>query len=636
MPRLSTKISLDAQAALAAANSPDASNPFATQDDLVGLGGSGLALSPDGVIGADQSIDAGYIYLVDAGESSVELTLNAPGDATGFAVKVLALGDGEDVTITVTALQIEDQDGSTAGTSFVITDPHTYEEFFFDSDAEIWRRRKSPDASEIALGGDLDGTPDAAKVIAITDADDNSFPIDELVEGEFLKVEGGSIVSASVAGGVALTASAPADVTKVAAAVGVATDAARADHKHNVSTAAPAATGVSTASAEGSATSLARSDHSHQSNTAPANVTKASAAIGTSGEPARADHKHDVSTAAPGSLTVGGSNTEGSASSLARSDHNHALPSSFPIVVKNAGSTIGTRSNLNLIEGTNVTMTVADNGGTGAVDVTINASGGGGVSLTGSAPADVTAATAAVGVGTAAARDDHKHNISTAAASSLTLAGSNSAGSASSLARSDHIHALPATAAPSTLAVGGSNSAGAATSISRSDHVHALPAFGSSSGTFAQGDDSRFPVATFGTGTPPNTGVLTTFMTWTLAHPSTPHSWVVEADLSIVNTGGGDTVGLSFDIGTWSASSKVQDVFAAKFDGGTTYTVARINYATGFTDILFVPMSASDAVFVRAKLRVTINSGSSGTIVLKASSTTGGSTIRGSGTAVRV
>lgn len=59
-----------------------------------------------------------------------------------------------------------------------------------------------------------------------------------------------------------LTASAPADVTKSASVVGVSTDAARADHKHDVSTAAAGEITDAT-NAEGSATSLARSDHQH-------------------------------------------------------------------------------------------------------------------------------------------------------------------------------------------------------------------------------------------------------------------------------------------------------------------------------------------------------------------------------------
>lgn len=123
---------------------------------------------------------------------------------------------------------------------------------------------------------------------------------------------------------------APVNVTKAAASAGASVDFARADHKHDATTAAPTATGVATASAEGVATSFARSDHAHQSNTAPVNVTKAAAAIGTSDEPARADHKHDVTTAAPiGTITPGvTANAEGAASSMARSDHTHFVAAS--------------------------------------------------------------------------------------------------------------------------------------------------------------------------------------------------------------------------------------------------------------------------------------------------------------------
>lgn len=53
---------------------------------------------------------------------------------------------------------------------------------------------------------------------------------------------------------------------------------------------------------------------------------------------------------------------------------------SFPAIgsveIAKAGTLIGTRPRVNFIEGTNVTMTIADNSGSGRVDVTINASGG--------------------------------------------------------------------------------------------------------------------------------------------------------------------------------------------------------------------------------------------------------------------
>jgi len=211
-----------------------------------------------------------------------------------------------------------------------------------------------------------------------------------------------------------LTSDAPANVTKDTAAVGIATKAARADHKHDISTAAPAATGVGTTSGEGSATSLARSDHSHQSNTAPSDVTKDTAAIGTSGEPARADHKHDISTAAAGAVAPGDSAAEGSATSLARSDHSHGI--------------------------------------TCAAAGTIE-------------PDDA----AAEGVATTFARSDHQHEIACAAAGTIQPDDAAAEGSATSFARSDHQHEIVC-AAPSD--IGSANAEGSATSFARSDHVH--------------------------------------------------------------------------------------------------------------------------------------------------------------------
>lgn len=68
-------------------------------------------------------------------------------------------------------------------------------------------------------------------------------------------------------------------------------------------------------------TALVFSDWRGVAITAPADVTKAAAAVGTSLTLARSDHKHDVSTAAPSS--IGTANAEGAATSLARSDHVH-------------------------------------------------------------------------------------------------------------------------------------------------------------------------------------------------------------------------------------------------------------------------------------------------------------------------
>jgi len=84
----------------------------------------------------------------------------------------------------------------------------------------------------------------------------------------------------------------------------------------------------------------------------------------------------------------------------------------------------------------------------------------GAAALTATAPAAVDSNSAVVGVATTAARADHKHVVNVAVPVSLTVGGSNS---------------------------GGSNAA-----LCRSDHTHGLPAYGSTSGTFAQGNDTRF------------------------------------------------------------------------------------------------------------------------------------------------
>jgi hypothetical protein len=81
------------------------------------------------------------------------------------------------------------------------------------------------------------------------------------------------------------------------------------------------------------------------------------------------------------------------------------------------------------------------------------------LALTNVSPSNVTKSSAIVGVSSFAARSDHKHDISTTTASSLS--------------------------------VGGNNAEGSSTSLARADHLHALPSFGTTAGTFCQGNDSR-------------------------------------------------------------------------------------------------------------------------------------------------
>ena len=166
----------------------------------------------------------------------------------------------------------------------------------------------------------------------------------ETVDGRDLSVDGAKLDGiATSATNTPLTASAPASTTKAAAAVGVATDAARSDHKHDVSTAAPPAAGVGTASGEGVATTLARSDHTHQSNTTPSTTVVSTAAIGVSTQPARADHRHNISTAAPSgtAVRIGNTAATGTSTAVARSDHSHTVAAGVPVALTDATSAEG-------------------------------------------------------------------------------------------------------------------------------------------------------------------------------------------------------------------------------------------------------------------------------------------------------
>lgn len=95
-----------------------------------------------------------------------------------------------------------------------------------------------------------------------------------------------------------------ADVTKAAESAGVLNKAARSDHKHDISTAAPAAGAVAigNAAAEGAATSLARSDHTHAvAAGVPVSIAAANAA-GAAATFARSDHVHNHGNQAGGAL----------------------------------------------------------------------------------------------------------------------------------------------------------------------------------------------------------------------------------------------------------------------------------------------------------------------------------------------
>lgn len=82
--------------------------------------------------------------------------------------------------------------------------------------------------------------------------------------------------------------------------------------------------------------------------------------------------------------------------------------------------------------------------------------------------------TNAEGSANSLARSDHTHAISTATASGLTPDQTSSAGTSSSLAKADHIHNIPAGTPSVSLSMSSTNSKGTAASFALSDHSHAI------------------------------------------------------------------------------------------------------------------------------------------------------------------
>ena len=289
----------------------------------------------------------------------------------------------------------------------------------------------------------------------------------------------------------ALTSSAPANVGTTAA-VGVGTTAARSDHVHA---------------------------HAAQTDgTLHAPATTSAAGFLSAGDKTKLDGVSSgaaaLASTAPAAVAFSGS--VGVGTTAARADHVHA----------HAAQTDGTL---------HAPATTSVAGFLSAGDKTkLDGVSSGAAALTATAPTQITVTTAAVGVETAAARGDHVHSVSTGAPSALAVAGAQSTGSATSLARSDHQHAMPdvATASvpgflsaadktkldgiaaaaaaltstapvnvdnatnavgvgttaarhdhrhtvsigtPVALTVGGANAQGSATSLVRSDHTHAMP-----------------------------------------------------------------------------------------------------------------------------------------------------------------
>ena len=162
-----------------------------------------------------------------------------------------------------------------------------------------------------------------------------------------------------------LSSTAPANVDKSTAAVGVGTTAARADHKHDISTAAPSTNlSATTSNAEGSSANIARSDHSHAITTGivSGQTPDQTNAAGASANLARIDHVHNIPTANVSSIGI--ANAQGSNASFANSGHVHQGVHSIKV---SAGGT-ARYGDLVLLAGTNITLSDDGSG-----NLTINA-----------------------------------------------------------------------------------------------------------------------------------------------------------------------------------------------------------------------------------------------------------------------
>lgn len=283
--------------------------------------------------------------------------------------------------------------------------------------------------------------------------------------------------------GVPLTNTPPVDVTKAAAAVGVSSEAARADHKHDASTATASVQAAGDAATEGLATSLARSDHKHglpatwpPSNHAPAHQFGGGDPIKLDDLAAPDDNTDlNATTGQHGLLPkLGGGTTN-----FLRADGTWATPPDTGEA--NTASNVGTagvgvfkqKTGVNLefkkVNAGSLKVTVTDDVANSEVDVDVVTAAPGAVGVatasvegvansvarsdhahqSNTPPVNVTKSAAVIGVSGEPARADHKHDITTAVASTQVAGDVATEGAATSLARSDHKHGMPATWPPS-------------------------------------------------------------------------------------------------------------------------------------------------------------------------------------------
>lgn len=218
-------------------------------------------------------------------------------------------------------------------------------------------------------------------------------------------------------------------------------------------------------------------------------VTATASAAGTATTYARSDHNHSVSTAIAGSSAVTDAASAGSGTPLSLANHVHgregfgAVVAQTSFAAASATGSAATVSHSDHAHGTPAAPTAASVGG-------VANNGGAPYLQTGTAAARP--ATGLTVGGVYVDNDDFLAFIATSATVYSQIApfgavgamvaeaigSAASAGTATTYARIDHLHAMPAAAVAGASAVGDAASAGAATTLSRSDHVHSREAFG--------------------------------------------------------------------------------------------------------------------------------------------------------------
>lgn len=230
-------------------------------------------------------------------------------------------------------------------------------------------------------------------------------------------------------------------------AEGNANSLARANHTHNIPTAAAVGLDANSGNTQGSNPSFARSNHTHAIASAPASTQTPDQANAAGASPsfAKADHTHNIPTASAVGLDANSPNAQGSNPSFARSNHTHAIASGPPSTqTPDQANAAGVSPSFAKADHNHNIPTAS------AVGLDVNSPN-------------------AQGSNPSFARSNHTHAIASGPASTQTPDQPNAAGVSPSFAKADHGHNIP-TAPPQN--TGAANAQGAADSFARSDHVH--------------------------------------------------------------------------------------------------------------------------------------------------------------------